>query len=137
MHVDVHAWNCVILLEVKNKLYAGTEIHVDVYAWNCVILLDVKNKLYAGTEMHVDVQDWDCVILLDFKNKLYVGTEMMLMSLLEFWDGDWLQHDFVVSAENQSSLPNCVVRNELILAVELCCSQRISVRCRIVFSTTN
>ena len=78
----------------------------------CVILLDFKNKLYAGNKMHLDIQAWDYVILLDFKNKLYARTKMMLISLLEFWDGDRLQQNFVVSTGNQSSLLNCIVYNK-------------------------
>ena len=81
----------------KNKLYGGIEMHVDVHDWNCIILLDSKNKLYARTEMHVDVCAWNCIILLDSKNKSCAETEMMLMSLLEFWDGNKLQHDFVTT----------------------------------------
>jgi len=53
------------------------------------------NKLYARTKMHVDVHVWNCIILLDSKNKLCAKIEMMLMSLLEFRDGNKLQHDFV------------------------------------------
>jgi len=45
--------------------------------------------------MYVDVHTWICVILLDSKNNLCAGTEMMLMFLLQFWDGNRLQHDFV------------------------------------------
>ena len=53
-------------LDSKNKLYAGIEMHVDVHAWNCMILLDDKNILYAGTKLHVVVHAWNYVILLDF-----------------------------------------------------------------------
>jgi hypothetical protein len=65
---------CVILLDFKNKLYVGTEMHVDVHAWNCMILLD-KNISYARTELHVVVHAWNYVILLDFYNKLWAGTK--------------------------------------------------------------
>jgi len=46
-------------VDFMNKLYVGTEMHVDVLAWNCVILLDDKNILYAGTELHVIVHAWN------------------------------------------------------------------------------
>jgi len=36
--MQMQCMKCVILLDFKNKLYAGTEMHVDVHAWNCMIL---------------------------------------------------------------------------------------------------
>ena len=39
-----------------------------------------------------------------------------------------------MSAANQFSLLNCVVRRETVFAVELCCPQQMSLRCRIVLS---
>ena len=46
-------------VDFMNKLYVGTKMHVDVHAWNCVILLDDKNILYAGTELYVVVHAWN------------------------------------------------------------------------------
>jgi hypothetical protein len=46
----------------KSKLYAGIKMHVDVHDWNCMILLDSINKLYTGIEMHVNVHAWNCII---------------------------------------------------------------------------
>jgi hypothetical protein len=43
----------------------------------------------------------------------------------------------VLSAANQCSLPNYGVCSELMFVVELCCLQRISVRCRIMVSAAN
>ena len=127
IHVDVHAWNYVILLDFNNKLCAGTELHVVVHAWNYVILLDPNNKLCAGTETHVDVSCW------------FVLSAVNQCSLSNY--GVWNELAFVVELccllRIRYLLSNYGVCSELTFVVELCCLQRINVRWWIIVSAAN
>jgi len=55
----------MILLDSKNKIYAGTKMQVDVHAYNCMILLDPKNKLwcrqriiYHFIKLNINCYEW-------------------------------------------------------------------------------
>jgi len=135
----IQCMKCVILLDFKNKLYAGIEIHVDVHAWNYVILLDDKNILQELNCMWLFMLKimWFCWI---FNNKLCAGTETHVD----------VSYQVIVSAANQVFAVNCVVCSESgvhywiivsvanqVFAAELCSLQRISVRCRLVLFAAN
>ena len=151
-HAVVHSWNCVILLDFHNKLYAGTELHVVVHAWNYVILLDSNNKMCAGTAMHVNVSyrfvlsvanqcsilNYDVYIELAFDVKLLLSAANHVFTV-ELWCLQQISVHcrIVLSAANQCSLLNYNVCSELAFVAKLCCLQWTSDRCRVTVSATN
>jgi hypothetical protein len=71
------------------------EMHVDVDAWKLYDYAGFYEKIVCCNR---NACRCPCLKLFDFldaKNKLCAETEMMLMSLLEFWDGNRLQQNFM------------------------------------------